>query len=245
MAYSENDITFHCRARRVRSSSKHLLSEDEFDLASPSSQAMVCTLCHWIQNQGTPTWPGFDVDSYESALGPELLLTPLGDIMTVASPGKPRHRRCNSGASSAVCASPGSTCESSFRIPVYDISNVTTMDHNKLIFDTPASVWELQCPTSNSHDMLLAFLMTQVKTISDQRHSNQSAVKTVSSCDETACSSSHSATTQLESRDDSIEALTDRCIRLSVEKESMKDKFELGWSKAVNDITSIVSGKAV
>eukprot|EP00522_Entomoneis_paludosa_P008876 CAMPEP_0172450288 /NCGR_PEP_ID=MMETSP1065-20121228/8693_1 /TAXON_ID=265537 /ORGANISM="Amphiprora paludosa, Strain CCMP125" /LENGTH=243 /DNA_ID=CAMNT_0013202067 /DNA_START=128 /DNA_END=859 /DNA_ORIENTATION=+ len=243
MSSSKNDITIHCRARRTRAIPGR--TEVPFGSTVPSLP-MICTLCHWMDEeapskQTESAWPNLADFSYATMVGPEILLTPLDTVM----PTPRNHRRCRSNSfsplhtsqhplSGSLSVGSSSSSPSSVRIPAHDITHFTTMENYTIQLGTAASVWELTCPSRNAHDLLWACLMTKVKVVTDQR-----------TCNDLHTISTQSTTDAAGEEDESVDALTARCFRHSIERETIGSKLERRWGKAVNDITSIVKGAAV
>ncbi|KAL7575256.1 hypothetical protein ACA910_001784 [Epithemia clementina (nom. ined.)] len=212
MSGSNDDITIDCRARRCRYVESECFVEYE--------GLMVCTLSHWVPPKAS--WPSVPDFSYTSTVGWELLLHPL-DVMM---PSPRNNRRCRSNSSAFKQAT--LRAPQSYRISAYDISQVKALGNEKLSFRTATCVWEIQCHSRNSHDLLFACLSAQVKCVDDQRPAAEATEDTDES-----------------SVEDDIDSLTDRCIRVSVERESFGAKWERRWGRAFHNIQEMVTGGAV
>lgn len=150
----------------------------------------------------------------------------------------------------------------SYRIAAQDITHIRAREEEQRQYErgrrrivefrvgsTPNGVvWQIECSTRNSHDLLLACLLAS-SPLSSRSGKNKGEVVVVMDSNDPHRSGRVElppppTVTSLNSNDgeeeDDVDSLTDRCIRDSARRESLREKLERRWRKAIDDFREIM-----
>lgn len=191
---------------------------------------MLCTVRNWHHDEATLSHEALFMWN-EQQLPPEILLKPLPKF-----PSKLRN-------GSVV---PFSFEKINYRVSLADIYKATVVvDACRILLSLPhRTTLEIDCLTRNGCDLLGASLQSrlpplrwgQVRREMEQQQQQQSPQQHQQEPHLISPSSSND--------EYDVDALTSACMRLTAARESLSDKLERRWGKAVHDFGLIMEGGA-